>query len=77
VVTPGNPKDHLSFSRGVDWGVSPAALADWNRVLAASDQPFQLGPPDAGVAVQWGLCATARVAGISSVSALRRIMFRW
>src|SRR5439155_25933351 len=42
VVTPGNPNAHSSFSFAVVCRVRPACRAGWNRVFAASAQPFQL-----------------------------------
>src|SRR5215831_5294648 len=50
VVTPGNPNAHFSFSFGVVSAVSPARGADWNRVFAASAQPFQSDPFELAVA---------------------------
>src|SRR5262245_17297518 len=47
-LAPGNPKAHLSASRGTSSAVIPAACADWNRVFPMpSPHPFQDGPASA------------------------------
>src|SRR5438093_3988114 len=59
VMTPGNPKAHLTFSFGVVWLVKPAAAAGWKRVLPASAQPFQLPVVRCGVPVHCALATRA------------------
>src|SRR5580658_3079239 len=73
VVTPGNPKAHLSLSLGVVWLVSPAAFAFWKRVLAASDQPVQeASAPDRRTSGQ----GAADAVSATAISANRRIIYR-
>src|SRR5512138_428607 len=63
--TPGSPNAHFSFSFGTSVADSPAAAADWNRVLRRSPpHPFQDAPVScsrvaAGFALQNAVFAIA------------------
>src|SRR5437016_2055919 len=62
VNSPGNPKAHFSFRRGICAAVIPAIAASWKRVLAVlTPQPVQTGPARGflksfppGAHIDWG-----------------------